>query len=449
MHPNPRRILPIVLVIAILGSAAWWYFTQGGPNGKTNGALTASGTIEGTQVVIASELGGRVLQVLVQEGDFVRAGQPLIRFDDALLQAQLTQAQASLQLAQANYDLAVRGPTAEQRRLAIASAETERLNAEQALQALYDNAAVTTAQLDQAIADADKARDKAQQLLDNLQAKADNADVAGAWASVVIAQDKLEKAQEDFQPYEKKDQGNVNRAIFQAQLSAAQQNYDSMVERYNNLVGTANQYELAVARANLSMLEARLADAKRRYDDLEAGIDPDLLAAAMARLKTAEANLEVAQAGTSPEQLEAAQAQVQVAQGALEAIQVQLSKLVIVAPVDGAVLARTTQPGEVLVTGAPLLTLVQLEDLTITVYVPEDRYGAIRLGQDASVSVDSFPSETFPATVTRIADQAEFTPRNVQTVEGRRTTVFAVDLAIHNPDGKLKPGMPADVIFNP
>jgi hypothetical protein len=63
------------------------------------------------------------------------------------------------------------------------------------------------------------------------------------------------------------------------------------------------------------------------------------------------------------------------------------------------------------------------------------------------VAVDSFPGESFAAEVVRIADQAEFTPRNVQTEEGRRTTVFAVELTVENPEGKLKPGMPADVEF--
>jgi HlyD family secretion protein len=105
------------------------------------------------------------------------------------------------------------------------------------------------------------------------------------------------------------------------------------------------------------------------------------------------------------------------------------------------------EPGEVAVPGAPLMTLAKLDDLKITVYVPEDRYGSIQLGESAQVSVDSFPGQVFTATVTRIADQAEFTPRNVQTEEGRRTTVFAVELKVDNPDSKLKPGMPADVSF--
>ena len=95
--------------------------------------------------------------------------------------------------------------------------------------------------------------------------------------------------------------------------------------------------------------------------------------------------------------------------------------------------------------GAALLELADLEHLTLTVYVPEDRYGQVALGEQVTVTVDSFPGQAFRGTVSRIADQAEFTPRNVQTVEGRTTTVFAVDLALDPSDGRLKPGMPADV----
>jgi multidrug efflux pump subunit AcrA (membrane-fusion protein) len=89
----------------------------------------------------------------------------------------------------------------------------------------------------------------------------------------------------------------------------------------------------------------------------------------------------------------------------------------------------------------------RLSHLKITVYLPEDRYGEIILGQTARVTVDSFPGQEFTATVVYIADQAEFTPRNVQTAEGRRNTVFAIELSIENADGRLKPGMPADVNF--
>ena len=117
-------------------------------------------------------------------------------------------------------------------------------------------------------------------------------------------------------------------------------------------------------------------------------------------------------------------------------------------PLTGVVLYRHVEPGEIVSAGAPLLTVIDPDNLELTVYVPEDRYGRIQLGQVLPVTVDSYPGETFGGTVRHIADQAEFTPRNVQTTDNRKTTVFAVRLALEPSGGKLKPGMPADVHFD-
>ncbi len=117
------------------------------------------------------------------------------------------------------------------------------------------------------------------------------------------------------------------------------------------------------------------------------------------------------------------------------------------APLNGVVLERLYEPSEIATPGSTLLVLGDLFTLNLTVYVPEDRYGQIILGRTYPVTVDSFPGTTFEGVVTHIADQAEFTPRNVQTVEGRKTTVFAVRLSLANPGLTLKPGMPADVNF--
>lgn len=117
-------------------------------------------------------------------------------------------------------------------------------------------------------------------------------------------------------------------------------------------------------------------------------------------------------------------------------------------PLAGVVLYRHVEPGEIVSTGAPLLTVIDPDNLELTVYVPEDRYGRIALGQTLPVRVDSYPGETFQGTVVHIADQAEFTPRNVQTTDNRKTTVFAVRLKLEPSPGKLKPGMPADVYFD-
>jgi HlyD family secretion protein len=237
------------------------------------------------------------------------------------------------------------------------------------------------------------------------------------------------------------------------------------------LAAGPSEEQLAVARTVVDRAEAALEAAQAAYDALpEAAREtPDGIALAgqvnqaEAALANAEAQYDLAAAGARAEQLEAAEAQATAAgwqaaaagaqaaaaEAALAVLEVQLGKLTLTAPADGVVLTRAIEPGEVASPGAALLVVGQLEELTITVYVPEDRYGAIQLGQTAQVKVDSYPEETFAATVTHIADRAEFTPRNVQTAEGRKTTVFAVKLTIANADGRLKPGMPADVTFQP
>jgi multidrug resistance efflux pump len=131
----------------------------------------------------------------------------------------------------------------------------------------------------------------------------------------------------------------------------------------------------------------------------------------------------------------------------VDLIDVQIGKLTVHSPIDGVVLGRNVEAGEVVQMGAPVMSVGGLARLLITVYLSESSYGKISLGQTARVTVDSFPGREFQALVTHIADQAEFTPRNVQTEEGRRNTVFAIELSIENTEGLLKPGMPADIDF--
>jgi HlyD family secretion protein len=119
----------------------------------------------------------------------------------------------------------------------------------------------------------------------------------------------------------------------------------------------------------------------------------------------------------------------------------------ITSPIAGVVLEVLVEAGEVATPGATLVVVSNLEELTLTVYVPEDRYGVIMLGQDYPVTADSFPGEAFNGRVAYISDQAEFTPRNVQTTDSRKATVFAIKLDLDPSGGRLKPGMPADVNF--
>ena len=97
--------------------------------------------------------------------------------------------------------------------------------------------------------------------------------------------------------------------------------------------------------------------------------------------------------------------------------------------------------------GATLLTIADIEEVVLKVYVPETRIGQVKLEQPVQITVDSFPGRTFEGHVSYISDQAEFTPRNVATQEERVNLVFAVEIRIANEDGDLKPGMPADAVF--
>ena len=226
--------------------------------------------------------------------------------------------------------------------------------------------------------------------------------------------------------------------------------------------------QLAVAQTVVDRAQLAAGAAQDAYDALpEAALDtPDgrglaeQLDQAKAGLANAEAQYDLAAAGPRAEQLgrrgaggrrqwqaTAADAQAAAAQAALDVIDVQIEQLTVSAPVDGVVLARAIEPGEVASPGATLLVVGQLDDLNITVFVPETAM-ATPIGPDRHGRGQLVSGPDFRGTVTHIAEQAEFTPRNVQTAEGRKTTVFAVKLALANPDGQLKPGMPADVTFD-
>ena len=85
--------------------------------------------------------------------------------------------------------------------------------------------------------------------------------------------------------------------------------------------------------------------------------------------------------------------------------------------------------------------------MQLLVYLPEDQYGQVSLGDSVNITVDSFSNRAFSGEVIHIADEAEYTPKNVQTESGRKATVYAVKIQVENADHKLKPGMPADVEF--
>ncbi|MGD8458666.1 MAG: efflux RND transporter periplasmic adaptor subunit, partial [Anaerolineales bacterium] len=227
-----------------------------------------------------------------------------------------------------------------------------------------------------------------------------------------------------------------------ANLTSAQKNYDS-------LLSDLDEDDLIEARARIEVAQERYEIALDQLHELYTGEESLQVQAAEIGVKQAEAMLTQAEAAKASalSGVQFAEKSIAQAEATVDLIEIQLDQLTVVAPTSGVVLIRNIESGELVQPGINIMTIGQLDKLSITVYVPEDKYGEIKLGDSAFVSVDSFPDEVFEAVVTRIADQAEYTPRNVQTEEDRKTTVFAVELSVDDPDGNLKPGMPADVSF--
>jgi HlyD family secretion protein len=449
MQHRKRIFIPIIILI-VIGGLTIWYLVSGS-RAAGNGAMDASGTVEAVEVIVAPELSGRVAEVLAGQGDTVASGDPLLRLDDSLLQAQRQRANAAVEAAQKNLAVAQTGvdlarsslhAAQASRDAAQASAQAERIVAQRALDELYENHDVALAQAQQAVAAAHRSVRDAQYLWDNYTLPSNQKNLTAS-EGISMTLQALERARIRFEPYKYEDSGNETRKDLKEALDEAQSDHDTAVRRMELENG-------------LQQAQAYLAKAERDQQNLLQGPNPDDIATLEARLQAiqaapgqAEAAVEQAQAGVTQAEDKAAQAQaaLEQAQAELDLIDVQIDKLAVFAPTAGVVIARNVEPGEVVQAGAPLLVIGGLDQLKITVYIPEDLYGQIKLGQEAQVTVDSFPGQTFIATVTHIADKAEFTPRNVQTVEGRKSTVFAIELSIDNSNGKLKPGMPADVSF--
>jgi HlyD family secretion protein len=196
---------------------------------------------------------------------------------------------------------------------------------------------------------------------------------------VVLARDRLDKAQDDYAPYENKPEDNLVRAALLGKVAAAQNDYDNAVTRLNNLVAEANKIDSDQAEADLALAKPSWRMHSGVYATVKEATDPEDVALATARLESAKARLDQAKAGPSQEQLDLAQSQVEAARSALQVLETQIDKLVVRAPIEGVVLERLIEPGEVTLPGAPLLAIARLDNLTITVYIPEDRYGEIQL----------------------------------------------------------------------
>jgi HlyD family secretion protein len=172
------------------------------------------------------------------------------------------------------------------------------------------------------------------------------------------------------------------------------------------------------------------------------------LRVAQSQADQAGEQLRLVEKGPRPERIEAQRAETASAEAAARTQDAVLALMTTRAPFGGVVTVRHREPGESLSPGMPVVTVANLSDRWVRIYVPENRVGQVRIGQKARLTADSFPGKAFEGRVVFIASEAEFTPKNVQTSEERVKLVYMVKVEITGDRAlNLKPGMPADVVL--
>ena len=391
--------------------------------------IEASGVIGVDEVSVASSQGGKVMALLVSEGDVVKKGQELLSFDTALIDAQIALATAQVRVARAGLKQleAGAGPAT----VAIGQAQLEQARA--ALRAA-----------EQGLSDARALRENPQDL--EMQIAVAEAQVRAAMHRVTSAQ-ALKDAAETGKNLEEYTLNVIRGWALPLPPPALPAELQSATWDWWKAWGGLNASSAALedAQARLAYWRAVRDNPQQLNAQVESADAAVQLAAA--GVEVAQAQLDAYSAGASQQQLTAARARVTQAKALLDGLVARRAEMTATAPVDGVVLSQAVHVGEIATAGAALMTVADLSEIKVTVYVAENRLGRIAVKGQANVVVDSFPGRVFAGRIAQIADHAQYTPRNVATKEERVNTVYAVDIRVPNPEGLLKPGMAADVAF--
>jgi HlyD family secretion protein len=216
-------------------------------------------------------------------------------------------------------------------------------------------------------------------------------------------------------------------------------------------IATANWDKLKTRR---EAAEAALKQAQERLALVEEGPRQENIAAARAQVERAQAGLRLAEAGRLDlkrleREVGTRRAEVDQARAELAAIEAQLKDMVAVSPIDGVVLVKAAEPGEVLAAGAPVVTIGDIDRPWVRAYITEKDLGRVKLGAEARVTTDSFPGKIYRGRVSFVASEAEFTPKQIQTPEERVKLVYRIKIDVENPQRELKSNMPADAEILP
>jgi HlyD family secretion protein len=369
------RILAVLIFVAVLTGLI--FYSQVRPVSQH-----VSGFIEADEIRLGSRVGGRVQEVLVEEGQQVEAGQLLVKLEPFDLTEQLKEAEANL---------------------AARSAELRRLEA---------------GYRPEEVGQAKSHYDQLQARLEKLIAGPRKQEIDASRARLQAAQAEFRFATENYNRV----QGLVNtNALTREELDRATEALDS-------------------ARANVTLRQEELSL-------IEAGSREEDIREARGMVEEAKLAWELAKKGFREEEVAAAQAARDSAVAGIAAIQARIDELSVKSPVAGSVEALELEPGDLVAAGAPMMSVLDNSHYWVRTYVPQ-RWMNLKLGQKVWVTVDSYPDEEFPAEITFISRQAEFTPSNVQTPEERGKQVFRIKATLREGLERLRPGISADVWFD-
>ncbi|WP_416665851.1 HlyD family secretion protein [Egbenema bharatensis] len=387
----PRKALLLIPgIVLIAGGLAIWQLSPRSPATE----LMLSGRIEGYETEIGTKVAGRIEEVTVREGASVQVGQILARLDDAEIQAQVDGAEARLQAARQQ---------AENARLQLSVVESQIAETQFRLQQSEGDTSGRVAQAEAEVAAAEA------------QLRQAEAQVTEAEAQLNLAQVERDRFAQLVQ----------DGAIAQQQLDQAEATLQTAQALLTSRIATVEAAQRRVTAATGILTQSQTTR-----------LNPDITLTQLDRLNT--------QREQAQTQLAAAQAEVSNAAADRQRIQSQFNNLTITSPIAGVVTVRTVEPGVVVSPGRTLLSVLDLDTVYLRGFIPAGEIGRVRVGQAARVYLDSDPDRPLAASVTAIDAEASFTPENIYFREDRVQQVFGVRLAIENPAGFAKPGMPAD-----
>jgi HlyD family secretion protein len=436
---NHVVMVAAALLLVVAGGLVWWWWHR-----VPSDVLIASGTIETTEVSVSFKVPGRVIERAVDEGDRVEVRALVARLESAELVAEVDGRRAAVEASQS------RVPQLETE--VAWREELRRRNVEQTEATLLARrerlAELRAGPRPQEVAEAEATLVSRQARLAELRAGSRPQELQQAEAEVEEARAVLKNAQTDFQRLDVLFRAGAatgqSRDAAEAAFEVARERLRHALERLALVREGPRPEEIRRADADVQQARARLALVRE-------GPRAEEIRRAAAEVREAEAVLHRARAGElevalTRQRLATLRADLDRDRAALAAAEARVGYTTLHSPHAGVVVRKHVEPGEMIAAATPVVTLADLRNVWLRIYVPTPQLGRIKLGQTADVTTDSYPGKRYRGTVTFVSAEAEFTPRHVQTPEERVKLVFAVKITIDNPAQELKPGMPADAV---